>query len=81
MEELNKFGGLVVYLSNRQIKIHQIISYSHIYVWRSRTDPPNLNMFRMAIWDPTTKFNSRQYFWLYTVFWMISDIIAQSTFF
>ena len=22
-------------------------------------------MFAMAIWDPTTKFNSRQYFWLY----------------
>ena len=36
-----KFGGLVVCLSNRQIKIRQI-SYSHIYVWRSHTELPNL---------------------------------------
>ena len=47
------------------------ITYSRIYIWRFYTKQPNLNleisasMFGMAIWDPTAKFNSCQYFWLY----------------
>ena len=37
-----KFGGLAVYI---KIKLKSAkISYSHIYVWRSRTKPPSLNL-------------------------------------
>ena len=32
-----KFGGLAVYHNNRQLKSAKI-SYSHIYVWQSRTE-------------------------------------------
>ena len=37
------------------------ISYLHIYMWRSRTEPPfkSANIFAIAIWGPTAKFNSR----------------------
>ena len=38
--ELNWRFGCLYY--NRQIKIRQTF-YSHIYVWRSRTETPNLN--------------------------------------
>ena len=37
-----KFGGLAVYITTAKLKSAKI-SYSHIYVWRSRTEPPNLN--------------------------------------
>ena len=39
-----KFGGLAVYVTTAKLKSTKI-SYSHIYtyVWRSRTEPPNLN--------------------------------------
>ena len=37
-----KFGGLVIYSNNSQIKIHQI-SYSHRYIWQSRNELPTLN--------------------------------------
>ena len=40
-----KFGGelnLAVYTTTAKLKSAKI-SYSHIYVWRSRTEPPNLN--------------------------------------
>ena len=46
------------------------VTYSHVYIWRSRTKLPNLNqpiMFAMAIWDSTPKFNSLQYFRLYSI--------------
>ena len=36
-----KFGGLVVYITTAKLKSAKI-SYSHIYVWRSHTEPPNL---------------------------------------
>ena len=38
-----KFGGLAVYITTAKLKSAKI-SYSHIYVWRSRTEPPNLNL-------------------------------------
>ena len=39
-----KFGGLAVYITTAKLKFAKL-SYSHIhvYVWRSRTEPPNLN--------------------------------------
>ena len=37
-----KFGGLAVYITTAKLKSAKI-SYSHIYVWRSHTKPPNLN--------------------------------------
>ena len=37
-----RFGGLAVYIATAKLKSAKI-SYSHIYVWRSRTEPPNLN--------------------------------------
>ena len=37
-----KFGGLAVYITTAKLKSAKI-SYSHIYVWRSRNEPPNLN--------------------------------------
>ena len=36
-----KFGGLAVYIITAKLKSAKV-SYSHIYVWRSRTEPPNL---------------------------------------
>ena len=70
-----KFGGelnLAVWRSTfatAKLKCANI-SYLHIYMWRSRTEPPNLNppiFFAIAIWGPTAKFNSRQYFRLYGI--------------
>ena len=37
-----KFGGLAVYIITAKLKSAKI-SNSHIYIWRSRTEPPNLN--------------------------------------
>ena len=39
-----KFGNLVVYITTAKLKFAKI-SYAHIYmyVWQSRTEPPNLN--------------------------------------
>ena len=64
-----KFGGLAVYLCNCQIKIRQyfILAYIHMAIpYRTAKFKPT-NMFAMAIWDPTAKFNSRQYFRLYGI--------------
>ena len=47
-------------------KISANISYLYIWVWWSLTESPNLNTPILAIWDPTAKFNSHQYFRLYT---------------
>ena len=39
-----KFGGLAVYMYIATAKLKSAkISYSHIYVWRSCTEPPKLN--------------------------------------
>ena len=38
-----KLGGLAVYITTVKLKFAKI-SYSHIYVWRSHTEPPNLNL-------------------------------------
>ena len=65
-----KFGGLADCLRNHQIKTCQNFLLVYIYVWWSRTEQPNLNPpipFVMAIWDPTAKFNSHQYFRLYGI--------------
>ena len=37
-----KFGGLAVYVTTAKLKSAKI-SYSHIYIWQSHTEPPNLN--------------------------------------
>ena len=59
-----KFGSLAVYITTAKLKSAKI-SYSHIYVWRSRTEPPNLNPPIFSISCSTAKFNARQYFRLY----------------
>ena len=64
-----KFGGLVVYLNNRQIKIHQnfLLAYIRMAILYRTAKLKSANTFAMAIWDPTAKFNSRQYFRLYGI--------------
>ena len=69
-----KFGGelnLAVWWSARataKLKSAKI-SYSHICMaipyWTAKFK--STNMFAMAIWEPTAKFNSRQYFRLYGI--------------
>ena len=56
-----KFGGLAVYLSNRQFflltyNIRMAIPYLTAKFKSTYT-------FGMVIWDPTAKLNSRQYFY------------------
>ena len=62
-----KFGGLAVYLNNRQIKIRQhfLLAYIRMAIPYQTAKLKSANTFAMAIWDPTAKFNSRQYFQLY----------------
>ena len=64
-----KFGVLAIYSSNCQIKICQnfLFAYIHMVIPYRTTKFKSANMFAMAIWDPTTKFNSRQYFRLYGI--------------
>ena len=64
-----KFGGLAVCLSNRQIKIRQnfLLAYIHMAILYRTAKFKSANTFKMAIWDPTAKFNSRQYFQLYGI--------------
>ena len=60
-----KFGGLAVYVTTAKLKSTKI-SYSHIYVWQTCTEPPNLNLQSCnSDLGSTAKFNSRQYFQLY----------------
>ena len=63
-----KFGGLAVYLNNRQIKIRQnfLLAYKRTAIPYQTAKLKSANTFAMAIWDPTAKFNSRQYFRLYS---------------
>ena len=62
-----KFGYLVNCLSNGQIKIRQnfLLAYIHMAILYRTAKFKSANMFEMAIWDPTAKFNSCQYFLLY----------------
>ena len=62
-----KFGGLAVYLCNRQIKMRQyfILAYIHVAIPYRTAKFKSANIFAIAIWGPTAKFNSRQYFRLY----------------
>ena len=62
-----KFGGLADCLQNCQIKIHKnfLLTYIPMAILYQTTKFKSANTFAMAIWDPTTKFNSHQYFWLY----------------
>ena len=62
-----KFGGLAVCMSNCQIKIRQnfLLAYIHMAIPYRTAKFKSANTFAMAIWDPTAKFSSRQYFWLY----------------
>ena len=62
-----KFGGLAVRLATAKLKSAKM-SYSHIYVWRPRSELPNLNsanIFKCPVWSQTAKFNDRQDFRLY----------------
>ena len=68
--ELKKKDGLVVCLSNHQIKIRQdfLLAYNicmAIPYWTAKFK--STNTFAIAIWDPTTKFNSCKYFWLHSI--------------
>ena len=69
-----KFGGLVVNLCNRQIKIHQyfILTYIHVAIQYRTAKFKSANIFAMTIWGPTAKFNSRQYFPLYGMFFSLN---------
>ena len=72
-----KFGGLAVYITTAKLKSAKI-SYSHIYVWRSRTEPPKFksaNILLIAIWGSTAKFNVRQYFRLYGIYIFFAQFI------
>ena len=66
-----KFGGLAVYLCNCQIKICQYFIQCHAYIRMVipyRTAKFKFtNIFAVAIWRSTVKFNSRQYFCLYSI--------------
>ena len=64
-----KFGGLAVSLRNRQIKIRQnlLLAYIPMAIPYQTAKFKSTNTFAMAIWDPTAKFNSRQYFRLYSI--------------
>ena len=67
-----KFGGLAVYFNNRQIKIRQNFllaypQYIRMAIPYRTAKLKSVNTFAMAIWDRTTKFNSRQYFRLYGI--------------
>ena len=62
-----KFGGLAVYLNNRQIKIRQNFLLAYYYTCGDPVPNRQINTFAMAIWDPTAKFNSRKYFRLYGI--------------
>ena len=65
-----KFGSLVVQLATTKLKSANI-SYLHIYICVSipyRTAKfISTNIFTMAIYGPIAKFNSRQYFRLYSM--------------
>ena len=62
-----KVGSLAVYLNNRQIKIRQnfLLAYICMAIPYRTAKLKSANTFAMAIWDPTAKFNSHQYFRLY----------------
>ena len=64
-----KFGGLAVYLCNRQIKMRQyfILAYIHVAIPYRTAKFKSANIFAIAIWGPTAKFNPRQYFRLYGI--------------
>ena len=57
----------MVYLCNRQIKMRQyfILAYIHVAIPYRTAKFKSANIFAIAIWGPTAKFNSRQYFRLY----------------
>ena len=61
--------NLAVCLSNHQIKIRQnfLFTYIRMAILYRTAKFKYANMFAMAIWDPTAKFNSRQYFRLYGI--------------
>ena len=64
-------GGLVVYLCNCQIKMHQyfLLAYIiHMLIPYRTTKFKYTNSFTMVILGPTAKFNSRQYFQLYGMY-------------
>ena len=58
-----KFGGLVVYITTAKLKSTKLF-YSHIYIWRSRTELPSLiksaSILAIAILGSTAKFDSDQ---------------------
>ena len=66
----------MVYLCNCQIKIHQYF-INNYYAWGSLTEPQNkIISIAKVIWgrQPTTNFNSHQYFQLYNILFCECDI-------
>ena len=65
-----KFGGLAVYITcNRQIKICQnfLLAYIRMAIRYRTTKFKSSNILAIAILGSTAKFNSRQYFQLYSI--------------
>ena len=62
-----KFGSLAICLRNCQIKIRQyfILVYTRMAIPHWTAKFKSANIFSMAIWGPTAKFNSCQHFLLY----------------
>ena len=62
-----KFGSLAV---NRQIKIHQnfLLAYIHAAIPYRTTKFKSASIFAIMILGSTTKFNSCQYFQLYSIY-------------
>ena len=57
-----------------------ILAYIHVAIpYRTAKFKP-ANIFATAIWGPTAKFNSRQYFRLYGTCFHVHDIIIGNTF-
>ena len=64
-----KFGGLAVCMSTAKLKSkiqNFLLAYIRMAIPYQTAKFKSTNTFAMAIWDPTAKFNSRQYFRLYS---------------
>ena len=65
-----KFGGLAVCFKTAKLKSAKFF-YAYMYVWRYLTIPPNLipiMVLKTSFWGQTAKFNDRQCFRLYGMY-------------
>ena len=49
------------------VRLHENVVFYGMVIPYQMAKLKSANIFSMAIWDPTTKFNSRQRFWLYGI--------------